>query len=321
MTRLRIDRGSSLLASLLAATLFLAMAVAVFADQPTVLRGRVLLPDGKPAAGAELYWVHSVTASSAVPDEIALEKRGAADEQGRFELALDLRRNTLSRATPVRSVIAYLPGYGVDWLEVVRDQVPPEAVLRLVADKAIRGRVIDTEGRPTADAKIAVTTIRAWPSGGLDGFLAGKENLQDTRRGHPSRMLPALQAVTDREGRFELTGVGAERLAGVHISAPGLASDNLEIVTRDGFDAEQHNQTAQPGSLPRRSYHLVGPVVEHVAEAELVIRGTIVTGEDHKPVVGAGRLHVKSLAQQDFLEVVLVPSSNESLVFDSYLLA
>lgn len=288
MTRLRIGRGCSLWASFLATHLLLATAAAVFAEEPTVLRGRVLLPDGKPAAGAELCWVHSETASPAVPDEIVLEKRGAADDEGRFELPIDLRRNTLSRATPVRSVIAYLPGYGVDWLEVAVDQAPQEAVLRLVADKVIRGRVIDTEGRPAADAKIAVRGIAAWPNESLDGFLTGKEKVQNARMGHPASLLPPLQTVTDREGRFELTGVGAERLAWVNISAPGLASEDLEIVNRDGFDAGQYKNAVQAGMLPRSSSKLVvGPVFEHVAEAELVIRGAVVSGEDHKPVVGA----------------------------------
>jgi hypothetical protein len=47
----------------------------------------------------------------------------------------------------------------------------------------------------------------------------------------------------------------------------------------------------------------------------VVAAGEMTLGES------AGRLHIKSLAQQDFLEIVLVPSSNESLVFDSYLFA
>ena len=287
MTRLRIGRSASLAAILFAATLLLATAAAAIAEEPMVLRGLVLLPDGKPAAGAELYWVHSAAISPGMPDEIAFEKRAAADNQGRFELSLERWRNTLSRATPVRSLIACLPGYGVNWLEIARDQVPQEAVLRLVADNPIRGRVIDTEGRPAANAKVAVTTIWAWPSASLDGFLAGKENLQNARMGHPARLLPPLKTVADREGRFELSGVGAERLAWVNISAPGLASDDVEIVNRDGFGAEQYNKTAQAGMRPRGSSRLVGPVFEHVAETELVIRGAVFTGADHKPVVGA----------------------------------
>lgn len=272
---------------LFAATLILATGAAAVAAEPTVLRGRVLFPDGKPAAGAELYWVHSKAVSPGMPDDLAFEKRAAADEQGRFEFSLKRSPNTPSRATPVQSLIAHLPGYGVDWLEIGRDQAPQEAVLRLVADNPIRGRVIDTEGRPAADAEIAVTTIWAPPSRSLDGFLSGKDNLEYDRMGRPSRLLPPLKSVTDREGRFELSGVGAERLAWVNISAPGLASDDVEIVNRDGFDADLYNKARQAGTAPRGSSHLVGPEFEHVAEKELVVRGVVFTGSDHKPVVGA----------------------------------
>lgn len=299
MTRLRIGRGYLLGATLIAATLLLA--AAAVAEEPPVLRGQVLLPDGTPAAGAEVYWVQFKPAFAQMPDELAFNKHAAADDQGRFEFPL-----TEQDALPEnmrRSLIAYLPGYGVDWLEVERDQVPQDAVLRLVADNPIRGRVIDTEGRRVAGAKIAVRIIADSPSGSLDEFLAGKEkppgDLGRERQCHAARWLPRLETVTDGEGRFELSGVGGERVASVNITAPGLASENLEIVNRDGFDAQRYDKDAQAGILPRRSFRWIGPVFEHVAETELVIRGAVFTGADHKPVARARVSSQGCFAQTD----------------------
>lgn len=69
------------------ATAFL-FAVVASAEEPTVIRGRVLLPDGKPAARAELYLVQSTPALAERPAELAFEKRAAADDQARFEFSL-----------------------------------------------------------------------------------------------------------------------------------------------------------------------------------------------------------------------------------------
>ena len=53
----RPARVSLLCATLLAATSLVAMTTVATADEPTVLRGHVLLPDGKPAAGVDIYWL------------------------------------------------------------------------------------------------------------------------------------------------------------------------------------------------------------------------------------------------------------------------
>jgi hypothetical protein len=292
-----ILRLRSLGATLLATSSSLvAMTTLARADEPTVLRGHVLLPDGKPAAGAGIYWVQFKAPPPRKPEDIVSEKRAVADDEGRFKLTLTGQDAPLDKQP--RPLIAYLPGYGVDWAEIVQDQVPDDAVLQLVKDNSIRGRVTDTEGRHVSDAKVTVRIIAASSSGSLDAFLeAWRGNLRNPgivrsnleRQCYAARLLPLFTTVTDREGRFELSGVGAERLASVNISAPGLVSEDLEIVNRDGFDAAPYNKAAQAGMLPqmRMARRLTGPAFEHVGETELVIRGTVFIGADRKPVVRA----------------------------------
>jgi len=298
MTRLQLARSGVILVALVAASL----AAAAGADEPTVLRGHVLLPDGKPAAGAGLYWVHFKAPPPRKREDVLFEKRAVADDEGRFELSL---RENDAPIYPTAvgmahwPLLAYKPGYGADWVYFVPDQVPDDAVLRLVEDRPIRGRVTDTEGRHIAGAKVAVTMISASPSGNLDDFLTDWWK-QSNPRGklEPSLyasflpLLTTLTTVTDKDGRFELSGIGTERVASVNISAAGLVSDELWVINRDGFDAEKYNKAAQANMLPQMRRlgmfpRLTGPVFDHVAETELVVRGTVFTGRDRQPVARA----------------------------------
>lgn len=296
MARLRIGT-SSLWAILFAVPMLLATVAAAGGEEPTVLRGHVLLPDGKPAAAAGVYWLQFKVPPPRKPEDVVLEKRATTDDEGRFELAL-MGHDAPLEEMP-RPLIAYLPGYGIDWVEIVQDDVPQDATLRLVADHSIRGRVTDTEGRRVAGAKITVSKIAVPPNGKLDDFLAawtkGWRRNPDNRferQLYASRFLPFLTTITDREGRFELSGVGSDWLASVSIVAPGIVSDQLEVVNREGFDAEKYNQAAQAEMPPQMRMsgmftRLTSPIFDHVAETELVIRGTVFTGPDRKPVAKA----------------------------------
>ncbi|MGH7134211.1 MAG: hypothetical protein ACREHD_00640, partial [Pirellulales bacterium] len=296
MTPLRIERSASLAATLIAAILLLATAAAAIADEPTVLRGHVLLPDGKPAEGAELYWMHLNVPEPKTPDDVSYAKRAVTDEAGRFELAFEEGDAPLG---PMRPLLAYKRGYGVEWTTVGPGEVPPEITLKLPEDHPIRGRVIDTEGRAVVGANVVASHISAASMGNLDEYLAAwKSKPQQARRTLERQFLflhavgPALATVTDRDGRFELVGVGAERLALVHISGPGVVKEEFNVVNREHFDPAPYNQAAAANGRPRMRMlgnltELSGPVIEHVAESELLVRGTVFTGPGRKPIAGA----------------------------------
>ena len=294
MTRLRIGRTMSCWTTLVAAPLLLVMPAAALADEPTVLRGRVLLPDGKPAVGAGIYWVQFKAPPPRKLEDVTFERRAVANDEGRFELTLMGQDAPLDKQP--RPLVAYRRGYGVDWVEIVQDKVPQDATLRLVADHKIRGRVTDTEGRRVAGAKVTVSKISVPPNDKLDDFLAdwakrwrGGPGNRFEQQLYASRLLPFLATITDREGGFELSGVGRDRIASVSIAAPGLVSDQVEVVNREGFDAEKYNKAAQADMLPQRRTsgafpRLTGPVFDHVAETELIVRGKVFTGPNRQPV-------------------------------------
>ncbi|HQU43061.1 MAG TPA: carboxypeptidase-like regulatory domain-containing protein, partial [Pirellulales bacterium] len=212
-----------------------------------IVRGRVLLPGGTPAAGADLYWTEIELSGTreiqkAVP-------RGTANDEGRFEISLS--ESDLPATLTPQTLIARKAGYGIAWLRIARKEIPGDIALQLAEDRPIRGRVMDTEGRPVIEAKVSIGNILASRDRNLDAFLlAWKQDWRDayTKLDAPGgfcAVFDPLDTVTSQEGRFEISGVGVERVAAIEIRAAGYAYDQLDVVTRQNFDAHSYNEAAR----------------------------------------------------------------------------
>src|SRR5262249_13215595 len=75
--------------------------------------GRVLTPDGNPAAGAKLYAPKLKKPMPTVPQDMTAEQVGTTDADGRF-------RATIPILKPIGRtyLIAYADGFGVDFIEL-----------------------------------------------------------------------------------------------------------------------------------------------------------------------------------------------------------
>jgi beta-lactamase regulating signal transducer with metallopeptidase domain/protocatechuate 3,4-dioxygenase beta subunit len=263
--------------------------------EAAVIRGRVLLPDGNPAVGADLYWPQADSPPPRTAKGIRFVKRGASDDRGRFQIALSAA--DVSASGLALHLVAHKAGFGIDWLNVEAGEVPADIVLHLVEDRPIRGRVTDTEGRPVAGARLVVNGMGASRDGNLDAFLTAWE--QDSRdawrkldHALHSPLEAIIGAVSDPDGHFELSGIGLERVAGVAMRAPGYADDQLRVVNRQGFDASKYNEITRASLTPYARQEglfirLAGPQLDYVAEVEVVVRGRVFTGNDRTPVKGA----------------------------------
>ncbi len=240
------------------------------------IQGRVLGPDGKPKAGVKLLLLGQ-------GDELELLGRTAAD--GRFTVSVPKEMKYRYRTDFLfHYLIAQSEDAGNDflWLDTLGSAQPVE--FRLVKDHTIRGRVVNTEGKPVAGVHVVVQRIDTYENNSLDPFLIAwpkrdRWGIPGSVKGLWSELSTLLPTKTDGDGRFVLHGVGAERVVSLRLSGAGIADAEVLVVNREGFDPKPYNQAARDsapkGNILRAPRWLHGPDVSFVAEAEMPIRGVV----------------------------------------------
>src|SRR5262249_20902416 len=113
--------------------------------------------------------------------------------------------------------------------------------LRLAKDDvAIKGRVFDLQGKPIAGATIQVDGIGVPKKGDLSAFL---EDLKGRNDGHGTEYNFLITVyfshfcapvTTGADGRFQIKGIGSERLAHLTISGPTVETRQVSVRTRPG---------------------------------------------------------------------------------------
>ncbi len=202
-------------------------------------QGRVLGPDGKPAAGAAL----SIIAPGSVhePDDPAFKTK--ADTKGSFHFTLpkaEMDKAVARTPWATVTILATADGLGLDWVELRK---PPDEDLtfKLVDDSVpISGRILDLQGRPIAGAKITRGRIKAEGSEGIDPYLKllHDDPMQASNhrfaKDYGSR-LPGQPAsvTTDADGRFRLSGIGRDRIVEIEVEGPTIQSATISAMTRN----------------------------------------------------------------------------------------
>jgi hypothetical protein len=222
------------------------------------LTGRVLLPDGGPAAGATVRLdVREAPAEGQWEHEWTTAVR-TCDAAGRYDFGPlhfpTLRGDGWERGT----VLAALDGYGFDAVSVLFEDMAveqqrvvyatgPETVcdLALTSPQMIAGNVVGPDGEPLAAARVRLRGVH-WqtPSGGF------------ASAGVPSDF---MQTATDAAGAFRLSGL------------PDGASP-LVLVEKDGFVSDYE--------YPRDGE------IRCVLQLAGVIEGRVTYGDTGRPAPG-----------------------------------
>jgi RNA polymerase sigma factor (sigma-70 family) len=255
------------------------------------LRGRVLGGDSKPVAGAELFAPKPDRDETAPGNTVRMERVGAADANGRFQVRLSAPARRRSY------LVAHAAGLGVDWLELVEDRLPDEVTFRLPKDVPITGRVVSTEGKPVAGASVSAVAVYVPANEKLDDYLAGwLRDLRDNLATPQKRLYVPLDGITgtvttDRDGRFALHGTGAERIVHVTFAGGGIAQSTPYVITRPGFDPRPYNDVLLKKEhddlrVLNRFLGLRGPSLTFVTEPGKTVEGTIRDAATGKPLPG-----------------------------------
>ncbi len=199
---------------------------AAWGDGVIETKGRVLTPDGKPIAGAQItiWWYaiishgwHHHSFPEARPQLIATT---GPDGSFRASFPKSTVANSFS-TTQVQQpwkwleVVASAQGYGPAWGWI--DRETNEYTLRLVEDDVpVRGRVLDLQGRPVPGAKV---------------WLAQLDEERNRTIWSPAWNGLPDNLETDKDGRFVLKGLGRNRSAWIHISAPTIEHKLLNVST------------------------------------------------------------------------------------------
>jgi RNA polymerase sigma factor (sigma-70 family) len=263
------------------------------------IQGRVLGPDGKPKAAAKILLF-------GYEDQRTTEL-GVSASDGCFTVVVPKKARDYS-------LLAQAAGTGIGFLNL-HDRKPATPVeFRLVKDQVIRGRVVNTEGKPIAGVRVAINSINTYPKNSLDSFLAM------WKQRDPSSQMPwgekafwskagtLLPTRTDSDGRFALHGAGAERLVSLRLHGAGIAETELWIINREGFDPEPYNRATRR-NIPKEfeiavRWMLHGPNLSFVADAEKPLRGVVKDADS-----GKGRpnvvVHMSCVDQEQHWEVHL----------------
>jgi hypothetical protein len=190
-------------------------------------------------------------------------------------------------ATHGHFLAASAPGAGLDFIRLGGLDAARVLELRLVKDQVIRGRIVDTQGKPVAGVKVGVTNIGAFDASSVDSFLAAWTNRMiswqwpggDKTLWQESGVITA--ATTDADGRFDLAGTGAERVVSLHVSGAGIADAGLRVVNRQGFNPTTYNEATRKQSPiivsgPDQPVPvLYGPAPVFVVDPGKVIHGVV----------------------------------------------
>ncbi len=207
-------------------------------DKFTV-HGRVVDSDGKPLAGAHVAAVATSTRARQGGDFTpGSEVFGEAvtDEQGAFRLSFArVSPKTYTSAT----VIARIDGKGIAWQQFNLEAAEAEVSLILPQEEPIRGKFVDSKGKPASDVRFSVRSVqsRVNDPGRAEGVFIESPH-------PPAAWLPEVNS--DEGGRFTIRGVPAGHGVYFEIDDDRFARQGISLNTGAPETRGKYDGTYRP---------------------------------------------------------------------------
>ena len=255
--------------------------------RPTSVAGTVVGPDGKPVEGATVHVLHR--SGQRTSDERAVASKvatTAADGTFRADVPKDV--------PAFFWVLATKAGLGVAWEEPkypARTLADPEKLaFRLVKDQPITGRVLDTEGKPVAGLTVGVIDVIEPLNGDFDRMRKAAEKGDFGMSGQWEKVLhlpPSLgHTTTDKDGKFAMAGLGADRVVGLAVHGKGYARMSGFVFNRAGVKTDEMNRKHSAGVRTTSGVHPVfyPTTPTFVVGPGYAVEGTVTNRATGKPV-------------------------------------
>jgi Carboxypeptidase regulatory-like domain len=257
----------------------------VFNDEtPRIIRGTVLRPDGKPAAGAQVLALRRFWSGRGNWRPLATARAGT---HGEFEIRVP-RQPYDGLGSGFGWLAARAEGFGVQWARGREALDSKPLLLKLVSDSPIHGRVLDLEGRPIRGVRVTVREqhepkqgqdLASWLSAVKIGSTSWRRDLGDLLPGFCDPSEPPI--TTNQDGQFTLSGIGAERVVHLRLDGDAIASAEFEVITRPSEPITRSEGPAGPGQV-------FGNNFTYQAEPTKPVVGTVRDAITGKPLPGIG---------------------------------
>jgi RNA polymerase sigma factor (sigma-70 family) len=261
--------------------------------------GRVLDPDDKPVCGAKLVFLENI--EETLPNKVW----ATSGPDGHFQFTvsrLQMANRRWGMSEESGHIMAAAPEYGFAVARLRKPDAAADLTLRLVKDDVpIRGRVLNLEGKPIAAVRVSINHMEPYNQaplyasmkGDLTAWLAAlkakKTDAWELERTYftelycraPDLFFPPVK--TDSDGRFEMRGIGRERLVHLRLEGPTIATQLVSVMTRQSEKVRVPLSAHNPGG---ESITYYGAAFEVLTQPTKPVVGIVRDKETGKPLVG-----------------------------------
>ena len=242
-----------------------------------IVAGRVLRPDGNPAAGAPVDIIGAPRTASGGSDEerqpFVVLGEGAADDDGRFRI--EASRASSSRFSRVYALAgAAGPSTAVGCVELHSDAEQPTVEVHLQPEQVLRGKLVDISGQPAAGVAIQVDTLYGSPARSgtrFDSPDLGPTNILSVL---PEGLRAWPKAVTsDAQGRFTFTGIGRGLTLWLSVHDPRFAQHRFDLPGADRDAGKEISLALHPSTIIEGRV-LAGDTGQPIPDAMISVRSS-----------------------------------------------